>query len=275
MDDVDGVLNKVGRKAELMGVSSDAQVTGGSICDISVAKHAWGCGKIRRSPFIVAKPLLSWQQINAGWLSQGSRDTRFQPAPTTYMREVVRSDAVRRGFFTLMSGLSLLLCLMMAGLWVCIRWMPEHNVQRHFAGSMRADGTRSQYVLAFESERFAATQLRQIYPKSPTLGKMQPAIDLRGLQFVFSTGENATLLHSAAAKPQPPSFIYYHITVVAIPYWALIVASLISPVLWFRSRGKQMRALRLAKSCIHCGYDLRATPERCPECGHAVTALAV
>jgi hypothetical protein len=54
----------------------------------------------------------------------------------------------------------------------------------------------------------------------------------------------------------------------AIPYWPLIILTAVLPAirLCARSRESKMRASGL---CSSCGYDLRATPERCPECGTA------
>ena len=51
-----------------------------------------------------------------------------------------------------------------------------------------------------------------------------------------------------------------------LPYWALVLAGLPAPLWWmWRNR----RAVRYARQgrCAGCGYDLRASPERCPECG--------
>ena len=54
-----------------------------------------------------------------------------------------------------------------------------------------------------------------------------------------------------------------------IPYWALAVAIALLPLAWNRRlRGGRRRARRLGRNrCPACDYDLRASPERCPECG--------
>jgi hypothetical protein len=52
--------------------------------------------------------------------------------------------------------------------------------------------------------------------------------------------------------------------IVGVPYWALTVASAVPPLLWVINR----RSYRRERGhCGRCGYDLRATPERCRECG--------
>jgi hypothetical protein len=56
-----------------------------------------------------------------------------------------------------------------------------------------------------------------------------------------------------------------------VPYWFLTTTAAILPAArgwrWFRSMNRARRHL-----CPACGYDLRATPGRCPECGEATKA---
>lgn len=58
------------------------------------------------------------------------------------------------------------------------------------------------------------------------------------------------------------------------PVWSLVLASGVFPALWLLTAGqRRWRHRRRSKKglCVRCGYDLRGTPDRCPECGAAVT----
>jgi hypothetical protein len=53
---------------------------------------------------------------------------------------------------------------------------------------------------------------------------------------------------------------------VVVPYWALFGTTATLPLAW-GWRWRKRRRLVACGHCVTCGYDLRATPDRCPECG--------
>ena len=76
---------------------------------------------------------------------------------------------------------------------------------------------------------------------------------------------------SPAARVQPKAGNFIIImpptpatTVVAAPHWFLCLLAGMPGLVWLWRRGRRKRP---SGYCPDCGYDLRATPERCPECG--------
>ena len=55
-------------------------------------------------------------------------------------------------------------------------------------------------------------------------------------------------------------------TQIIVPIWMIVALFGALPLVWFY-RWKRHSQLHQKGYCFNCGYDLRATPVRCPECG--------
>jgi len=180
-----------------------------------------------------------------------------------------------RGLFTVWCATSLVLLVATCGL----RARSGHNVDAaRFAGEVSA-GTSSQWRVGLYSEEGQVhvchlLRERTIGPPADPLGSGVQSYPLPSLwrPFTgFTPGEPRPLgfglVRTVTVDPAtgPWEQRWTH-TAMSVPHWFLGVVLLLSPARWILSRLVTWRRRR-AGQCPACGYDLRASGERCPECG--------
>jgi|SRR5579872_216280 len=61
-------------------------------------------------------------------------------------------------------------------------------------------------------------------------------------------------------------FKHWQSILIDFPIWCLALVLGTPPIIWV-VQARRVHRKRIEGECLSCGYDLRATPGRCPECG--------
>jgi hypothetical protein len=198
---------------------------------------------------------------------------------------------MRRRLFTIPAALSLLLCVA-----VLVQMVRSYDAPQTRAFTFKGElweviWDRGEVRLDNELEQSLELQRRQ----SALLAYQDPRdrLDLRNSQELWaadeltlgrlrpdrqSKAEREKLLARLLQKPGGEERIavlqkpvtrhrtYAHPATNLV----LILGTLVLPALWLVRTGRAIKSRRERKRkglCLSCGYDLRVSPERCPECG--------
>jgi hypothetical protein len=192
---------------------------------------------------------------------------------------------VRRHALNTLAALSLLACIAAAGMWVrSWSWLDSCG----WMWVMSDVEFRTAGVVSAQGRIFFATQW--VYGQDPSRGDM-PGPDEAGMHWrhresgaAIARVYNRTCSHwvmgvgwdedryIATPPGAPPSI--KTIRIVSIPgAYVFALTAVLPGVRLVRMVARRRRLARRPGFCAGCGYDLRATPGRCPECGRVPTRV--
>ncbi len=191
-----------------------------------------------------------------------------------------------RRLAALAAALSLVLCVVTAILWarsLCMAGLTVYaardfptgwNTQlHHFFGMRWQHGWLQVYRDGYEGPRGRDpfnVLLRALHPRAP---KHRPITRVVAMATYSSSPDDPWQAEPHFARGRSYGPDADRSWAVAFPGWLLPLVLAPWPAVAAHRAIRRRRRAGLGR-CSHCGYDLRATPDRCPECG-AVPASAV
>jgi hypothetical protein len=164
---------------------------------------------------------------------------------------------MRRRLFNLLAALSLLAGIAVAGVWVRSYWKHDYLVLIHGRVSARASSDRGFLSCHGWIVRGGLDGLDKLSWVT-SARTSRDGLNLRLFEWQYTEGDKTD--ERVSAK-------WY----LRVPHWSFVALSLPVPTLWLLIRRHRLERKRQGH-CRQCGYDLRATPERCPECGTEASA---
>jgi hypothetical protein len=178
---------------------------------------------------------------------------------------------LRRIIFNSLTVLSLVLCIAMAGLWVRSYWIED-----------RCYGRRNTYWIGLATYRGElGCELGIVITDGPA--DLYTPAWAGGIRHVpIDRVPESDAINIAEINDRLARLPHYHDLLgfrwhprlagdwergrgVGLPLWFTVILTAAMPVHELEARRR--RHGNAMGSCTSCGYDLRATPDRCPECG--------
>lgn len=185
------------------------------------------------------------------------------------MRRQVANEHMKRRLFMAFAMASLALSVTTAGIWLQSYWSYDLLAHEAYSGVGTELISFSGRVVFYHYNSYAeGVEPNQNWgvesaPLSSTMGVVIAT------QFGFLRGGHwwnrvgFVIVSSAELGP------HTSMIVVMVPHWFLVGVFAIAPAIAgdrFRMERRIRNRVRLGH-CQSCGYDIRATPDRCPECG--------